>query len=265
LSSEGLKEFFDHEFCKSEECSDIKDSFLRCSSGSSKNQSQQIVQKSDQEGQTCKNCPEMVSLPNGILMGKYEITREQWAEFVEATGHTTGVECAVSDDELKLGKGADMNWHKLNFTQTDRDPVVCVNWQDVTAYADWLSAKTGHHYRLPTDHEWDIACLAGQDTKFCGSDNVDDVAWYEGNSEKRTHPVGQKAANAWDLYDMSGNVWEWVNSCKESDCSVYSIRGGSWRNDWWMKDSEEIRTGYHLGQYTNERLASTGFRLIQDH
>jgi formylglycine-generating enzyme required for sulfatase activity len=87
-------------------------------------------------------------------------------------------------------------------------------------------------YRLPTEWEWEFAAKANQDFKYSGSDNVDEVAWTRENSNKQTHPVGQKKPNGFGLYDMSGNVFEWCWDCyTEGSSRVY--RGGSWERGAW--------------------------------
>jgi hypothetical protein len=120
-----------------------------------------------------------------------------------------------------------------------------VTWNDAVAFAQKLSDKEGlsgeSAYRLPTEAEWEYAARAGQGTKYAGSDDVDAVAWHKGNSGSKTHPVGQKPPNAWGLYDMTGNVFEWTldwygdylsdaptNPKGASDGSYRVKRGGSW-------------------------------------
>jgi hypothetical protein len=144
--------------------------------------------------------PEMVQLPNGSWMGKYEVTQAQW-QAVMGNNPSSFKECG------------------------DNCPVEYVSWDDVQIYIQKLNEKTGKTYRLPTEEEWFAACQAGQTTEYCGSNNADEVAWYDGNS---THPVGQKTDNGWGLHDMSGNVWEWTSSLYDNEHDWRVLRGGSW-------------------------------------
>ncbi len=90
-------------------------------------------------------------------------------------------------------------------------PVEKVSWNDAQEFIKRLNNLTGKRYRLPTEAEWEYACHKGdKEEDYCGSDDIDAVAWYEGNSKKRTHPVGLKQPNRLGLYDMSGNVVQWV-------------------------------------------------------
>ncbi len=109
-----------------------------------------------------------------------------------------------------------------------------VSWDDIQAFLQKLNAETGRQYRLPTEAEWEYACYGGSKTEYCGSDSIDSVAWYGnngqagGNSSQATHPAGQKQVNGFGLYDMSGNVWQWMENKYDNEHDSRALRGGSW-------------------------------------
>ena len=161
--------------------------------------------------------------------GKFDVTRGQWAVFVSATNRSSGEGCAVTrPDELN----ASASWRNVGFAQDDDHPVVCVNWNDTQDYLRWLSKRTGRHYRLLTEAEWEYAARAGTTTPYpWGTSPSHDHANYgaetccSGLAAGRdqwvhTSPVGSFAPNAFGLYDMHGNVMQWVQ-----DCFASSYRG----------------------------------------
>jgi formylglycine-generating enzyme required for sulfatase activity len=232
----------------------------------------------------CPDCPEMVVVPAGpftmgsptdepqrienedqlpaviakpFAIGRFAVTRGEFAAFVAATGHKTDGACWThTDTEWK--KQADRNWSSPGFMQNDRHPVVCVNWDDAKAYAAWLSKKTGKTYRLPSEAEREYATRAGTTTPFWwGSAISPQQANYNGTADpykgggskgewrKATVPVDSFKANPWRLYNVHGNVWEWTEDCRNDknagnpgdgsartsgDCSRRVVRGGSWPN-----------------------------------
>ena len=144
-------------------------------------------------------------------------------------------------------------------------PVEQVSYNDVKGFINKLNSMTGKTFRLPTEEEWEFAARGGNSKhcyKYSGGDNIGNVAWYAGNSGKKSYPVAQKQANELEIFDMTGNVWEmcnsvWCNDYKSDRSGPYSVvRGGSWNNSDW-----NCRVSYrnYIGsEYRSERL---GFRL----
>jgi formylglycine-generating enzyme required for sulfatase activity/dienelactone hydrolase len=168
-----------------------------------------------------------VSVPS-FAMGKYNVTRGEYAAFVRETEHSAGDGCGIDGFEWK--KLADKSWQNPGYKQTDRDPVVCVSWQDAKSYVAWLNGKVQQKssasgdgsYRLPSESEWEYATRAGTNSRFWWGDDdaaASDRAWYKSNSDGHSHPVGLKLANAFGLYDMVGNVWQWTEDCYDNTYS----------------------------------------------
>jgi formylglycine-generating enzyme required for sulfatase activity len=184
-----------------------------------------------------------------FYIGKYDVTVGDFRKFVNGTGYSTEAEkgdgCYAWTGS-KWEKDSSKNWKNPGFSQEDRNPVVCVTWNDAKAYAEWMQTKSGKTVRLPTEAEWEYAARSGgKSEKYAGGNDIDSVAWYYGNSGNMTHPVGTKSPNGLGLYDMSGNVWQWTddwygdkyysesprnNPAGPNSGQYRVLRGGSWVN-----------------------------------
>lgn len=173
---------------------------------------------------------EMVAIPGrSFCMGKFEVTQAQWK--------------AVMGSNPSNFKGDDL-------------PAENVSWNDATDFCKELSGMTKKEYRLPTEEEWEYACRAGNPGEYCFGDDyrlLKEYAWYAENSDQETHPVGQKKPNAWGLYDMHGNVWEW---CDDQD-TYKPLRGGSWSNL-----GSLCRSAYRSYVEPGSRHYDLGFRVV---
>lgn len=160
----------------------------------------------------------------------------------------------------------------------DNCPVENISWNETKKYIKKLNAKTGKEYRLSSEAEWEYACRAGGRNKYCGSDNLDSVAWYGnnrepgGNSDQRTHLVAQKQANAFGLYDMSGNVWEWVQDSYHDNYNGAPVDGTAWQGDGservvrggsWVIKPRGVLAANHDKVGSGVRDNTLGFRLAR--
>ena len=154
-------------------------------------------------------------------------------------------------------------------------PVENVSWQDAMIFCERLSKETGHKFSLPTEAQWEYACRAGSNTIYCfgnSAHELDDYAWYDKNSGGCTRPVRQKKPNAWGLYDMHGNVWEWCGdsyknsllSSLQSDSTIgphtgseRANRGGGWRDT-----AEGCRSDSRGGDLPDFQVIDLGFRVV---
>ena len=190
-----------------------------------------------------------VTLSRPFYLGKHEVTQAQWA--------------AVMGSNPSEFKG-------------ENRPVENVSWDDVQLFIGKLNAQEGHNrYRLPTEAEWEYAARAGSATTYGFGDDPGQLgnhAWYKDNAGNQTHPVGQKQPNAWGLFDMHGNVWEWVRDWMEDykagavtdpqgpgtgDSRV--LRGGSW-----LDDAGVCQTATRFSTTPRSRFGRIGFRLVLD-
>lgn len=175
-------------------------------------------------GETDENPVHSVTLST-FSIGKTPITVEQYVTFCNATNR-------------RMPEKPEWEW-------SANHPIANVTWHDATRYCEWLSQETNNSYRLPTEAEWEYAARGGNERKGCmfsGSNDLDEVGWYGGNSESNPHNVATKMPNELGLYDMSGGVWEWCSD--KYDATYYErspsfnpiggigksrvVRGGSW-------------------------------------
>jgi formylglycine-generating enzyme required for sulfatase activity len=180
---------------------------------------------------------QMIKIPGGtITIGGKEVTiKSMWVGKTEVTWDEYDLWAFQTDltDEQKA-KGVDAEARPSKpYGAPDRGfghhlyPALGIPHHAAEMYCKWLSAKTGHTYRLPTEAEWEYACRAGNKTEGkLDAEALDKVGWYEDNAEDKAHPVGKKEPNAWGLYDTIGNVSEWV---KTAD-GKWVVRGGSYND-----------------------------------
>lgn len=170
-----------------------------------------------------------VALPS-FALGTYDVTRGEYAAFARETGRPPDGECRDNGNP-NARRWAGASWENPGFSQTERDPVVCVSWDDARAYVAWLNGKVpGGPYRLPSESEWEYAARAGATTRFWWGDDAAgaaDHAWFQENAGGRTQPVGSKPANAFGLFDMVGNVWQWTADCYAASYAAAPPTGGA--------------------------------------
>jgi hypothetical protein len=169
-----------------------------------------------------------------FYIGKFEITQAQWK--------------------------AIMGNNPSKFSGCENCPVEKVSWNDVQEFIKKLNAKTNKKYRLPTEIEWEYAAKGGKESQgytYSGSNNIDDVAWYQGNTKSRTHEVGRKDPNELGIYDMTGNVWEWTKDCYNKSCEDRTLKGGSY--DYGEKD---CKISHRSWSTPNRNISDYGFRLV---
>jgi formylglycine-generating enzyme required for sulfatase activity len=212
------------------------------------------------------SCPALGKAPNAFLIGQTQVTQADWEK--------------VMGDNPSSQKGALLPVHRVSWFECVKfcnklseleglDPAYEVrsSYDEIgNEYEPEVTLIIGAKgYRLPTEAEWEYAAKAGGEFKYSGSDTLDEVAWHDGNSGYEIHPVALKEANAWGIYDMSGNVWEWCNDEWDNEPStpfhgdkLRVIKGGCWGSD---GENCLVSTRYGLASYARER--GTGLRLCR--
>lgn len=206
-----------------------------------------------------------------FALARYDVTRGQWAAFVAATKRPAPPSDCYS---WSTTGGFAQSASQLNpgFPQTDRDPVVCVNWNDVQDYVRWIAKLSGKNYRLPTEAEWEYAARAGTSTAYYWGDDFD--AARLANNHSQTEPVGSHVPNAFGLYDMSGNAWQWTQDCYHDSYADAPTDGSAWlagecvrrvyRGGSYLFDPTYERIAGRHGGLSADRYLNLGFRLARD-
>lgn len=238
--------------------------------------------------------PHTVAIARALAVGRFEVTKVQFAYFVQQTRYPAGDSCFAWNGG-KYARDPTKDWRNPGFAQKDSEPVVCINWYDAKAYANWLAKKTGKPYRLLTGEEWEYAARAGKkevwpwgdsEAGACDYANVADAATKRGvpgtnfwkfhgcdDGHAYTAPVGSYPPNAFGLYDMIGNVWEWTEDCvvdadvppvvtgadkPAGECAQRVLRGGSWVDSPFF-----VRYDFRFRLNANDRDFYAGFRVAR--
>lgn len=207
-----------------------------------------------------------VRISRSFEMGKFEVTQAQWEAVMDGR-----VDAHAGQDDKRTAEGDGMVNSDPSHFKGSTLPVENVSWDDVQRFLEALNARDHKHlYRLPTEAEWEYACRAGSKGDYAG--NLHAVAWYRDNSKNQTQPVGQKEPNAWGLYDMHGNVWEWVQNWYDpryknnstidpqgpASGSYRVYRGGSWHSS-----ATDCRSAFRSFDLPVNRSYSLGLRLVR--
>jgi formylglycine-generating enzyme required for sulfatase activity len=247
--------------------------------------------------------PLAVTMARPFAIGKFEVTLGEFRRFAEATQYPVQGDCRVTNAG-SWARLPDRSWQNPGFSapQSDAEPVVCVSWDDARAYVDWLSKATGKVYRLPSETEWEYAARGGTSgSRYFGGHDSDEASLlslacdyanvYDASSVTAhgfsypnarcsdgyafTAPVGSFKPNAFDLYDMLGNVREWLQDCYTASyrgrpadarawqwaggCELRGVRGGSWASR-----PAEVRSGARGAELQGLRQSDLGFRVARD-
>jgi len=272
----------------------------------------------------CENCPEMVVVPAGeflmgsskeeiskrlaagneapqhkvviaqtIAVGRFEVTRDQYAAFVDATGHQGSGRCFTLEQNTPQER-ENRSFLMPGYAQEGNHPVVCISWTDAQAYVDWLARITGKSYRLPSEAEYEYAARAGGTARHGASDDPAQLCRFVNGADQSakaaglpddadymectdgfpyTAPVGSFAQNAFGLNDLIGNVWEWTADCfaddyraapadgsarGQQDCPARTVRGGDW-----FSAAALLRPAVRASAKADSHYDDIGFRVVR--
>jgi formylglycine-generating enzyme required for sulfatase activity len=272
----------------------------------------------------CQNCPEMVVIPAGeflmgspkaeidneladaneapqhkvavkqtIAIGRFEVTRDQFVAFVNASGYHGSNRCMTFEQNLPNYR-ENRSFLVPGYAQDGNHPAVCVSWTDAQAYVDWLSKTTGKAYRLPSEAEFEYAARAGGTARYAYTDDPAGLCRFANGADQSaktaglpseapymacsdgyafTAPVGSFAANAFGLHDLIGNVWEWTADCyaddyksagsdsaprNEATCTARTVRGGDW-----FSTASSLRPAVRAKANADSHNDDIGFRVVR--
>ena len=245
-----------------------------------------------------------VNMSQRIAMGRYEVTVGEFRRFVKASGYLTEAEsntdgaqgCHTREFMDSDRDGWDWTpgryWDNLEYTVEEEQPVVCVSWNDARRYIQWLNEETGGGYRLPSESEWEYAVRARSVSRYHFGDDESELCRYGNVADTTRLPIWTNPANCSDgavyptavgsywpndfgLYDMHGNVYEWVADCWHENYEGAPTDGSAWTNgcasNWavvrggsWGTSPRNLRSAYRGRGSPSARDSSLGFRLVQD-
>jgi formylglycine-generating enzyme required for sulfatase activity len=236
-----------------------------------------------------------ITIGRPFAMGVFHVTVDEFSVFAAETHYKTKSTCVTFEDG-KQQERENRSWQNPGFAQGGMQPVVCLSWGDAQAYAAWLSHKVGHAYRLPTEAEWEYAARATTKTQYSFGDDEKDMCRFGNGADQTarsglqgsenwtlfpcrdgyvyTAPVGTYLPNAFGLYDMHGNAWQWLEDCwhenyqgmprdgtarLSGDCTRRVLRGGSYGDI-----PRVLRTAYRNWAVSSLRGNTIGFRVARD-
>ena len=239
----------------------------------------------------------LVTLTRDFALGRYEVAVGEYAAFVAETGREHEGKCMGFAAPNQFKMSSEFDWQRIDAKQSARHPVGCVSFHDAQAYADWLRAKTGKPYRLPTEAEWEYAARAGATTSYHWGSSAADACEYanvrspgaQSISQRQMEsdqndgfpcddsypvaaPVGSFKANGFGLHDMQGNAWEWVADCNHKDYAGAPADGSAWldaegcqfgliRSGSFLNRVERSSTTVRVGRPRSGRGTNMGFRV----